>query len=241
MIVNPLNAGWEIMYHRAHAQLAAQIADYWRHTARPPRMTETVIAIACHDDLEREWEGNHLSEQGLPLDFTLNTGGDTKPLQALIYNTQYRGRWITLLTSMHLSFLLAPHRTDAKAMGAFLDEQAALQKQLRKELKVDAKEVEYAYALMQWCDRLSLILCSQELPTRERALEISLGPDGVRYDVRQRDNNDVTVEPWPFEVDAFTLTIEATHLTQPTFRDNDALVAALRNTAPTLLSWELRR
>ncbi|MBC8171619.1 MAG: DUF3891 family protein [Anaerolineae bacterium] len=37
--------------------------------------------------------------------------------------------------------------------------------------------------MFQWADRLSLILCRRELPEADRALEISAGPDGIRYNV----------------------------------------------------------
>ena len=48
------------------------------------------------------------------------------------------------------------------------------------QLKVKAAEVQYAYDLMQWCDQFSLILCLDDLPAGQRALEISKGPDGRR-------------------------------------------------------------
>lgn len=31
---------------------------------------------------------------------------------------------------------------------------------------------------MKWCDRLSLILCQQQIPDNNRKLEINDGPDG---------------------------------------------------------------
>ncbi|MBD3561045.1 DUF3891 family protein, partial [Planktothrix sp. FACHB-1355] len=62
MIVNQHENGWEVIYHRAHALLAAELAGQWREKDRPLRWIETIAAISHHDDLEREWEGNHLTE-----------------------------------------------------------------------------------------------------------------------------------------------------------------------------------
>jgi hypothetical protein len=62
MIVNLVENGWEIIYHRAHALLAAKIAGQWSRKETPVRLYETIAAISHHDDLEREWEGNHLTE-----------------------------------------------------------------------------------------------------------------------------------------------------------------------------------
>ncbi|MEG4574371.1 DUF3891 family protein [Microcoleus sp. N3A4] len=61
-------------------------------------------------------------------------------------------------------------------------------------MKISQQEAESAYAFFQWCDRLSLILCTRELPAGERALEISVGPDGKRYDLLQNSNQLVTSE-----------------------------------------------
>lgn len=57
MIAHPTATGWEIIYHRAHALLAAQIAARWGRESRPARLVETIAAISHHDDLEREWGG----------------------------------------------------------------------------------------------------------------------------------------------------------------------------------------
>ncbi len=56
MIVNLIENGWEVIYHRAHALLAAQLASQWRRADAPARLYETIAAISHHDDLEREWE-----------------------------------------------------------------------------------------------------------------------------------------------------------------------------------------
>ncbi len=46
----------EVIYHRAHALLAAEIAGHWNAKNRPQRWLETIAAISHHDDLAREWE-----------------------------------------------------------------------------------------------------------------------------------------------------------------------------------------
>jgi hypothetical protein len=66
MIVNLQSDGWEIIYHRAHALLAAQIAGHWDLSKKTYRLYETIAAIAHHDNLEKEWEENQLTEAGAP-------------------------------------------------------------------------------------------------------------------------------------------------------------------------------
>lgn len=184
MIVNPQRDGWEIIYHRAHALLAAQFALAWDNPKQVLRIPETIAAIAQHDDLEREFHGDHLSPQGAPLDFTLMPGSldDTTSWEQLMEDALYRSRWVAVLTAMHIAFLHAPSHGQSRTLDAFL---GGLERQRRvwlKALGVTLKQAYAAYAFMQWCDRISLICCNHELPDRERWLEVGVGPDGRRYD-----------------------------------------------------------
>lgn len=237
MIVNQDEKGWEVIYHRAHAQLAAQIAGHWKKEKSPIRLYETIAAISHHDDLEREWEGNELTPAGTPLDFTLDQSTSLEKLRELTTNARYRGRWVAMLISLHTSYLNECKRGESEEMDRFLDEQLENQKKWCKELKLTKDEVESAYAFMQWCDRLSLILCKRELPADERALEISKGPDGRRYDVIQRKDNKVTIKPWPFEEEPFTVNVEACYLEQVQFEDNAQLREALKTAPIKALEW----
>ena len=236
MITNLVEDGWEVIYHRAHALLAAEIAGHWNRANPPARLYETIAAISHHDDLEREWEGNQLTEAGAPLDFTLDKETAIGKLRELTKNARYRGRWVALLISKHVSFINEGKRGESDELDSFLDEQIEHQKQWQQELKLTPEEVDRAYAFMQWCDRFSLILCQRQLPDDERALEISTGPDGKRYDVMQYKDGRVTVKPWPFE-EEFTVNVEATYLSNLKFDSNDALIAALQTAPIKTLEW----
>ena len=238
MIANLTATGWEVIYHRAHALLAAQLAGHWHTKDRPERLIETVAAISHHDDLEREWEGNVLTEAGAPLDFTLDKKTDLDKLRGLTKNAQYRGRWVAMLISMHTSFLNEGKRGESTQLDDFLDEQLEHQKQWRQELKVTKEEADQAYAFFQWCDRLSLILCQHQLPDDERALEIATGPDGQRYDVVQYSDDSVSVKPWPFSETEFDVNVEACYLDQVKFDDSATLIEALQTAPIKTLEWK---
>ena len=239
MIANQHEKGWEIIYHRAHALLDAEIAGHWHSKDRPHRIIETVAAISHHDDLEREWEGKNLTPAGTPLDFTLDKETNLEKLKEQTVNSRYRGRWVAMLISMHTSFLNEGKRGESPELDRFLDEQLANQVKWRKELNCRKEEAEKAYAFFQWCDRFSLILCNRELPAGQRALEISTGPDGKRYDVMETSEGDVCVKPWPFEQEKFTVAIEACYLDQVQFTDSAELTTALQNAPIKLLEWTL--
>jgi hypothetical protein len=237
VIVNATQNGWEVIYHRAHALLAAQLAGQWRRKNSPPRIYETLAAISHHDDLEKEWEEDNLTEAGAPRDFTMSKDTSVKKLADLVSNARYRGRWVTLLISKHLSRLNEPKRGESPELDTFLDEQLQNQQRWREELGLQTEDVDAGYAFMQWCDRLSLILCQHELPADERFLEISQGPDGQRYDIMQRSDHLVTVQPWPFEDDKFTVNIEACNLEQVKFDSNAELTQALQQAPIKVLEW----
>ncbi|WP_066377443.1 MULTISPECIES: DUF3891 family protein [unclassified Anabaena] len=237
MIVNATQNGWEVIYHRAHALLAAQLAGQWRRKDSPPRMYETLAAISHHDDLEQEWKEDNLTEAGAPRDFTMNTETIVKKLADLVNNARYRGRWVALLISKHLSRLNEPKRGESPELNQFLDEQLQNQQRWREALGLQPAEVDAAYAFMQWCDRLSLILCQKKLPADQRFLEISKGHDGQRYDIMQRSDNLITVQPWPFEDDKFTVNIEACNLEQVKFESCTELNQALQQAPIKVLEW----
>jgi Protein of unknown function (DUF3891) len=238
VIVNPLLDGWQIIYHRAHALLAAQIAGQWRRKDVPPRFYETIAAISHHDDLEKEWEEHNLTPAGAPKDFTMDAGEtDFKLLQKHLESALYRGRWVALLNSMHLCRLNADKKGKSADADTFLNQQLLDQKRYCKELKISKSDADKAYAFMQWCDRLSLILCQHELPDDERALEISKGHDEKRYDVIQFSNDLVTVTPWCFEEDRFTVNVEVSTLKQVKFKDNASLTEELKKAPREILEW----
>ncbi|QNF32102.1 DUF3891 family protein [Adhaeribacter swui] len=239
MIVNLVKEGWEIIYQQAHALLAAEIAFNWRKLDRPTRWVDTLAAIAQHDDGQRYWAGKiGLTAAGAPANFTM-LPFSLEQAQQVMEEARFQGQWRSLLTSMHLSFLYNGLRGQNSNTDAFLDKQTQNQAAWRKALKVTKKEAQKAYNLMQWCDRLSLILCRRELPEAERVLEISIGPDGQRYDVCQLQNGQIKVTPWPFTQSHFTIMVEASYLAQLQFQSEEELALALRKAPIRTVSWEL--
>ncbi|HEY9761614.1 MAG TPA: DUF3891 family protein [Trichocoleus sp.] len=237
MIVNLQDEGWEIIYHRAHALLAAQIAGNWNRSKTPQRIYETIAAISHHDDLEKEWEEDQLTSAGAPLDFTLNTETSIEELRYHVENALYRGRWVAMLLSMHFCFLSEGKRDQVKGMADFLEEQRQLQAQWRKELGISKEEGESAYNFMRWCDRMSLILCQKQIPAAGRHLEVQVGPDGKRYSIYELGNGNLGVTPWPFNEEKITVNVEACCLSQLKFENNDELRTALKQAPRKILTW----
>lgn len=240
MIVNLTKDGWNVIYQRAHALLAAQLAGQWQRNHSPVRLYETIVAISHHDDLEREWKGNHLTPSGAPMDFTLAEDLPEASLEIFkkhLEDSLYRGRWVTLLTSMHVCFLNQHKREISADWRSFLETQIHNQEQWIKELGIAKEDAQRSYYFMQWCDRLSLMLAHQQIPDDGRAFEITHGIDQQRYDLRRLENGNLTVDPWPFENDEFTVNVESSHLSELKYDSNDALITALKQAPITNLEW----
>ena len=244
MIVNSTTAGWQIIYQQAHALLAAQLAWHWLPMLPPDRWVGLLTAIAQHDDEQAAWHGHGghhgLTAAGAPANFTQQEFS-LEQAAGVLAAARFQGRWRSLLTSLHLSCLYEDLRGQKKTTDAFLDELIAGQGQWRKALKISKKEADQAYTLLHWCDRLSLILCRQEIPEMGRAVEIHRGPDGTTHTLAQPvAGGPVIISPWPFREKQISVSVEASVLTQLQFKDDAELAAVLRAAPIETLSWEMR-
>ena len=245
MIVNSTPAGWQIIYQQAHALLAAQLVWAWPPALLPDRWVGLLVAAAQHEEEQQDWHGRGghygLTPAGAPANFTQKAFSMAQA-KGVLAAARFQGQWRSLLTSLHLSCLYEPLRGTDPAITAFLDELRSGQQRWRRALKSPKAEAQQAYDLLHWCDRLSLILCRGELPEMGRALEISRGPDGRRYDVRQPEpGGPVQVQPWPFAAPEIEVSVEASVLTRLQFKDDAELATALRAAPVETLRWTLVR
>lgn len=243
MIVTSLKDGWEVIYQRSHAGLAAMLLAGWAQAERPTRWTELLIATAQHDDQEMFWDDStHLTELGKPLHFTEGELGTTLTQAQWVINNAYRqGVWIALMISMHNSHLYQGLRGENPQIVAFLERQAADQAAWRKLLKQSQKDAQAHYALLQWADSLSLILCCHRLPEFERAIDVAPHPNGEMIRVSQRADSTLKLEPWVLEGDRLTVSVEVRRLFQAQFNDEQEFRAALDAAEIEFREWTLRR
>ena len=244
MIVNPTPTGWQIIYQQAHALLASQLMWHWPTLGPADRFVGLLAAVTQHDDEQDAWHGRGghygLTPAGAPANFTEKEFSLTQA-RAVLHAARFQGRWRSLLTSLHLSTLYEGLRGQKKEIDAFLDELLTGQEAWRRDLKISKKDARQAYDLLHWCDRLSLILCRQEIPEMGRAVEIYQGPDGTTHTLAQPEaGGPVTVNPWPFREDTFVVSVEASALAQLQFKDDDELATALRAAPVETLHWTLR-
>ncbi|GAB3946810.1 hypothetical protein GCM10028805_17950 [Spirosoma harenae] len=241
MLTTQNESGWQLIHQPAHGLLALQLALAWKIDKRPIHWTETIIAVAEHDDGQVAWEGrNHLTVSGAPLHFKL-VDYSLEQCRNLIQIGLQKSRWNALLMSMHTSFLYEPKRGSSQQLDTFLEQQLANQTQWRKETKSTKAESEYAYGFLQWCDALSLILCQQQIPPEERRIEVSVGPDGVSYFLYQRTDGSLALDPWPYEQSSVEVHVETFQLNQLVFKSDHQLYQAIQEAPVMIQRWEFRQ
>ncbi|MET1056712.1 MAG: DUF3891 family protein [Pedobacter sp.] len=222
MIVNYSENGWEIITQRSHGLLAAQICAQWRKDDQPKRWVETLIATAEHDDVYNEFENdNLLNDKGGPVNF-INTGFEKDHCERLMGMAETKSAYIALLTSRHIQFI---HAADPKAKS-FIADLIKREKQWIIAAQSTQAEVKRGYAVLQFCDAFSLLICQGLVQPEHRKIEISSGPDGTVYQMFEQDAT-LIVEPWPFEEASFELSYESRNLPALTYRSTSQFRKAI--------------
>lgn len=241
MIVSQTDSGWQIINQQAHGLLAVQAAMHWQIEKRPINWVETLIALTEHDDGQEPWEGrNHLTTAGAPLPFQIPEYS-VEQCQNMIDIGLHKSRWNALMLSMHTTFLYTEKQGTDKELDKFLEQQAGNQAKWRKQYKATKAETAYAYAFVQWCDALSLVLCLDQVQPEGRRLEVSKGPDGASYYIFQSPDESLCLDPWPFDVSEFSVHVETFQLAQLVFNDDKELYNALQDAPMVLKEWTFKK
>jgi hypothetical protein len=233
MIVNYTQTGWEIVSQRNHGLLAAQICAHWKISQRPFRWIDTLIATAEHDDANNEMEKEELLElHGGPMNFQM-VAFETGYCENLLNKALTKGRYVGLLIARHIQFLYG-ELPEAKS---YCDN---LQKQEKDWLKIcgaKKEDLDASYRLLEFCDAFSLLLCQNHIPPEQRTTEISNGPDGSVYNLRQDDYQRLVVSPWPFEPEEFKVHYEKRIFDQLAYADTEAFRKAFKEAPVTTVEW----
>lgn len=243
MIVNAMPEGWEVIHQRSHALLAAQLIAPWRAANRPACWIELMAALVQHDDEENYWEGtDYLSDIGTPLNFDrVGIERSMTKERIVIANALRQGIWVALLISRHNSYIYEEQRGKDPLVTTFLDEQVANQRAWIKALGIRRADLERAYRVMGWGDRLSLILCQRQLPDKERALEIMPGEDDTPpHAVVQRADGTLALSPYPYADETVTVYIERRVVKQVKFTSTAQFRKVVEAADVERIEWIIR-
>ncbi|TWT90288.1 hypothetical protein Mal64_06730 [Pseudobythopirellula maris] len=247
MIVNPTDEGWDIVFQPAHGLLAAKLASEFAEDRRCPFWLETVTAIATHDDGQvafQPGDRRYLTQAGAPKDFTaveLSAEQRYEKTRDCLENAYRKHRWTGLLESQHAEFLYGEKDAASDSLKELLANERQHREHVLDELELDRDDLQIAYDIMRWCDRCSLILCQDRIPSIGRNLEVITFANGTRVDLSQDDSGNLRINPWLFGTAKFEATVEVHRLTRLAFEDDEQLEQALRDCTTHVRRYEFER
>ncbi|PKA99806.1 uncharacterized protein DUF3891 [Flavobacteriaceae bacterium MAR_2009_75] len=229
MLVRHHEKGWKIISHYTHALLAGKIGCHLKDKMPEFHRLETLTAIINHDDYLVDFdETNYLTDAGTPRDFMMEGGGakdDVVHAKTLYNETLQKSQWISMLVSRHIEFLYQD-RSD-KEMQLFLKKMYRKRKEQRRLYGLNQEIENQLYSVLRFCDRLSLIICGDEVPMTGRKLEINKSIDDETYFVSLVDEGKYCIEPWLFLENTFEVDYEYKILEQAKFSSNKELEQGL--------------
>ncbi len=242
MIVLDANGGWEVLFQRNHALLAGALALELAACYRPKAWIETLAAVIQHDDAQASFtEETHIDRNGMPLDFR-NFGENLLQAERVVYEAQFKSKYMMLLVSMHAHALRAPKKVKSPELKAYLARQEALQKELLAHLHITSDEIQEAYLFLRWCDECSLILCENRLNAESIRIETGQLTGLPKQHIHRAADGCVYMEPWCFAHDSFQVTAE--YYTLPSrspFASSVDLQHALLGIKPATRTWHFRK
>ncbi|WP_373652661.1 DUF3891 family protein [Schlesneria sp. DSM 10557] len=243
MIVKSVETGWEVVYQAAHALLAGKIATQLRQLPAVHYWPETLAALFEHDDHKTSFGKNvYLTSLGAPKDFTqfrFTAKERAREVSRRIENGYRKHRWIGLLAARHAEELYRSEKI-SPSLRALIDDEIERRAAILHELGTTKAALESAYAVLQWCDRISLILCQGAIPAMHRRIEIA-PLENQRYQMWQRPDNTVAIEPWPFSAKIFVEHVEVRTLQQLIFTSDSELQEHLRACPVEMRTWHFQK
>ncbi|CAM4281604.1 DUF3891 family protein [Zobellia nedashkovskayae] len=245
MLINFLHDGVEVISHPAHGLLAGKIADKIRHKLFVDHWLETMTAIIEHDDEQISHKAKKsISKIGMPMDFAINTTPIAKSFEhakAVFEKVNKKSSWSALILSHHLQFLYEDTAKDHAEFNIFLNDLKSFRATVCERYKVKPDKIAELYKIMIFADRLSLILCQDQVPQLGRELEINTSIDNKKYFIYESAKGNLIVKPWPFKESSFDLSLESRLLSEIKFKDEDEFDAFLAKAPIKIKSWTFSR
>ncbi|HUQ68013.1 MAG TPA: DUF3891 family protein [Planctomycetaceae bacterium] len=244
MIVRNVESGWEIVYQAAHALLAGRIAGQLRQHSKIRYWPETLAAIVDHDDHKEAFGKNvYLTELGAPKDFTqfrFTARERFEEVRRRIEHGYRKHRWVGLLAARHAEELYHDQSV-SKKLAALLKDEQSKRASILADLQTSEVALESAYAILQWCDRTSLILCQDALPAMHRRLEVASLGDRKKSEIWKAEDGTIAVAPWPFTAESFDASVEVRTIPQLKFATDRELESQLDACAVENRVWKFQK
>ncbi|WP_026968784.1 DUF3891 family protein [Algoriphagus terrigena] len=241
MIVAPVEPGWKIYFHKAHALLAMDIGLAIDHRYWPVRkyLAAGLGSIGEHDNAQPNWNGrDNLTEAGAPLDYRDRKEVNLKQASAVVRSAQYKSSFMAIMVSLHCQNL---YRDSAdKDVIEFLDKQRRLRNRYEVHLNLDSKAVLQSYEFLRFCDDLSLALCQDEISRRDEIpIEPIIGDEKIS--LKAEKEGSFTLRPWIFFEDELVFPVEFFRTTKRFFGSDEELKQDIALDKPLVREFVFRK
>lgn len=245
----------------AHGVMAAEFCRHWGNErfARPRLFDLIGVAVLLHDSGWTGWEESPLlRDDGAPMDFLHHPDVAEK---IAIWQQSVQVAWghhpyAGLLTARHAALLyemslerlpLSPE--EREKIADFFVWEKGLQNQARMRFRgmpellagMEADVLDAGTRLLQFCDNASLQLCVPWPSDRLLPCCPTGGPEGY-VEIRMcYDGTTATLDPWPFGVDNFAVTMTGYRLAEHRFANEADYHAALADAPLYSYTWQVER
>ncbi|PZX48385.1 DUF3891 family protein [Algoriphagus chordae] len=222
MIVSPINKGWKIIFHKAHALLAMDIGlkldrSLW---PLPKYWAAGMESIGEHDNDQPKWlERDNLTESGAPLDYRQRKEVDLEQAKAVANSAKYKSSFIVLMVAAHFQKLYGESKE--LKVQKFLEEMKEACDEILVNLNLEKKQVTQCYEFLRFCDDLSLALCQNDFENHKEAVQIEPIAGEEKISLSQLPNGEFLLDPWIFEEDEVVFNAEC-FTTTTDFYNEDA-------------------
>lgn len=240
MIVKHTPEGWEVIFQRSHALLAAKLFMHLRDGIwKEERFrTEALVSIAEHDNGQTDFRGSfHLTPQGTPLDYRQSGTVDTEQARRVTHQSRFKSRFITLMVAHHFHTLYKG--LDGEDVKKLRKDLADITGQMKDSLGLDDARVHAFYLVMRWCDEFSLLLCQEDLRSGGHRTEIGELPEEGMVSAWKNERGEVMTDPWCFRDSSLSLDIDYFLTDKITFENDHELEEHLRQLQPQKRTFRL--
>lgn len=236
MICRRRGQGWEIVFQRNHALLAAEMIFDWKPESRPQPWFQLLNACTQHDHGWNETVSDALVDKnGHPVDFLHMPMEVTLAMSRRnLDNASAQSRWCAILVARHAEYLY--QSKDDDQTKAYLAELQAYRQTQQVQIGVSDQHMEEMYDLLCWADTLSLLVCCDP---SDFTRSLDLTAQGLGYEAKE--NGSVwNLHPWPYRTPYLQLQYEVHYLEQDSFASDQELRDALSQAPARLHTVEIR-
>ncbi|WP_028374771.1 DUF3891 family protein [Leeuwenhoekiella sp. MAR_2009_132] len=227
MIVSADINGTRIITQTHHAHIACYIGHQLKNKYKNAYFADVIAAIAFHETRETDFNyTRQLNDLGQPVSFDKPDVTEAqlgKKAEEILNGLKSRSLLVAALVCSHLKFL-SPQVFEAGLVSTI---NCDLDKQAMKAYNLKTDSYNILYGIVRFCDRLSLMICQDELPDANRSYDINDALGDTIHNLCDKEG-ELIINPWPFQEDEVIINYEYHILKQRSFKNSQTFYKAFK-------------